>query len=408
MKKFFLTASLIAALPVILLSIGTASAQDPNESQPGLKMEKKEVLRAAMGVKSLVMDADCSNVYSMNLEGMSVYDFDRQTRQLKRKLVFVPHKGRGYNYQTHKWFEDSFQEKPVEARLTHGGRYLWISLHNAGGVVVWDLQGGNTYVEGRPYKEAWLYERGPIDSSQRGLDSAWALNPPLKFKKKMVKLLLIKTGTTPKVIASTPDGKYLFVANWHSNSVSEISIKSDRPEDWVKVRDLKGLVIPRGLAVSPDSKSLYVAQMGGSVVSVVNIPEMKKVRTVRVGVNPRHIVMDGRFMYVSLNKVSELVKVDLRTGKVVKKAGTGSYPRTIAVSEDGEVIFAACYKGDLVQAFSARDLHLLGSWKSIGHPVAVKVYQKNGKMEAWVGDYTAGQLNVFTFLENSPSLEAGN
>ena len=122
MRKPLLIAAL-AVLPLIFLLSGVASAQGLNTEDPGLSMTKKEILRTGMGVKSLVMDADCSNVYSMNLEGMSVYDFDRQTRQLKKKLVFVPHKGRGFNYQTNTWFNDSFQEKPVEAHLTHNGRY---------------------------------------------------------------------------------------------------------------------------------------------------------------------------------------------------------------------------------------------------------------------------------------------
>ncbi len=422
MRKPLLTA-LLAVLPVVLLLCGFVRAQGPESvTHPELTLIKKEILPAAYGVKSVVMDADSSNVYSMNLEGMSVFDFDRKTRELKRKLVFVPHKGRGYDYARHKWIEDSYQEKPVEARLTKGGRYLWISLHNAGGVVAWDLRGGDTYVKGRPYKEAWVYQRLPArtgaskdvanmpDAGMAGIPSDGAANAATaKFEKRKVRLLFIKTGSIPKVITSTPDGKYLFVANWHSGTVSEISIASPRPVNWVKVKDLKGLVIPRGLAASPDSRYLYVAQMGGSAVQVVKIPQMKKVRAIGVGVNPRHIVMDGRYMYVSLNKASELVKVDLRKGRVVKKVRTGDYPRTIAMSGDGRIVFVTCYRGDRVQAFSADNLSLLGSWVSMAHPVGVSVYQRSNRLEAWVADYTSGKLDVFTLRErNYSGLMAGN
>ncbi len=132
-----------------------------------------------MGIKSVVMNHTHTKVYAMNLEDRSVFEFKRNNRHLLRKIVFIPHKGRGYNYARKKWF-NSYQEKPVEACFSHNGRYLWVSLHNAGGVVIWDLTGADTYVAGKPYKEAWLYE--------------YATNTQTKtlLKKKKIKLLWIK------------------------------------------------------------------------------------------------------------------------------------------------------------------------------------------------------------------------
>jgi hypothetical protein len=407
MKKLPLTYSLLLTVFFVLLPFNKGLLAE--EPPAPLELLKQEVLPTGGGVKSLIMNSDSSNVYSINLEGMSVFEFDREKREIERKLVFIPHKGKGFNYKKNTWIT-SYQEKPVEACLTHNDRFLWISLHNAGGVAVWDLEGVDTYVPGRPFKEAWLYERAPAEDGDNPPDSETNKRPDSNkdnksdFIKRKIRLLLIETGKTPKVITGSPDGKHLFVANWHSNSVSAIKIDSPEPEDWKKIKDFKPFIIPRGLAVSPDSSRLYIAQMGSNVVSAIDLEKMEKAGEIKSGANPRHIIVDGPFLYASLNKISKLVKIDPATGDVLLRANTCAMPRTIALSGDGKILFAACYRGNAVQAFSSDGLSLLGSWESGEHPVAVATYQKDDLLEAWVGNYTSGSLYVFTFKENPPGL----
>jgi len=70
----------------------TAVAEDNN---PLIQLEGTETVGATYGVKSVLISPDGSRVYSMNLEGMSVYEFDRKSRKLLRKLSFIPTKGKG-------------------------------------------------------------------------------------------------------------------------------------------------------------------------------------------------------------------------------------------------------------------------------------------------------------------------
>ncbi len=355
---------------------GTASAD--------IELEETETVRAGSGVKSVVLSPDGSKVYASNLEGMSVYEFKRENRKLQRKIAFVPHRGKGFNYKTKEEI-DSYQEKPVESHITHEGRYLWVSLHNAGGVVVWDLEQNSSLVEGKPFKEAYLYD--------------YTVEPRTKVK---TDLLFIETGKTPKIITSSPDGHYLFVANWHSNTVSVFDISSSNPEDWHRIRDIRAR-IPRGLLVSPDSKTLYIAEMATEMVSIIDIETMKKTREIRVGLNPRHMTLRDNMLYVSLNLGSQMAMVDLETGEI-SKTDTCEYPRTIALSEPGDVLFSVCYKGDMMQAFSADDLTLIGSWESDPHPVGVDVYSSpDDYIEVWVANYSSGTIKVFTFRKPKPA-----
>jgi YVTN family beta-propeller protein len=335
-----------------------------------------------VGAKSVWLSPDQSRVYSLNLETLSVQEFDRATKRLVREIRFKPHPGKGYNYKEKREF-DSLQEKPVEGCFTHGGRYLWVSLHNAGGVVVWDLLHTDTAVEERPVKEVTLYDYAADTTRQAGL-------------------LWIKTGRTPKVITASRDERYLFVSNWHSGTVSVISIEGEEPASWSEVADIPGGRIPRGMAVSEDGELLYIADMGGSSIKVVDIETLRNLSTISVNPNPRHLVVNGRWMYVSINSGAKLLKVDLREGGVVDSVDTERTPRTVALSADGSLLFVTCYYADCVQAFDADNLELMGRWDSAERPVGVDVYQAGDLLEVWVANYRTGTLKVIT-LERIPT-----
>ena len=64
-----------------------------------LKAGKTETIKTALGVKSVLVSPDGSKVFSINLEGMSVYEFDRASRKILRKLEFIPHPGTGFDSQ---------------------------------------------------------------------------------------------------------------------------------------------------------------------------------------------------------------------------------------------------------------------------------------------------------------------
>jgi len=100
----------------------------------GLHYDTTEVIQAAEGTKSVLFNRDGSRLYAMNLEGMSIYEIDRVSRKLIREFKFKPTPGKGWDYETDEAIP-SFEEKPVEACLSHDDKILWVSLHNAGGIV---------------------------------------------------------------------------------------------------------------------------------------------------------------------------------------------------------------------------------------------------------------------------------
>ena len=342
-----------------------------------LDMVHHQVIRSGSGTKSVVISPDGERVYAQNLEDMSVYEFDRKSRKLLRVLRFKKTPGKGYNYRKKIWI-NSYQEKPVEACFTHNGKFLWISLHNAGGVVVWDLEDTLKTIEHYPHRKVSLkyMETGNVKTGD---------------------LLFIETGKTPKVIEKSRDGRYLFVANWHSNNVSVIDISGGDPFTWKKITDIPTGRIPRGIAVSEDNKLLYIAEMSSDRIRIVEMDTWKKTGFIHAGLNPRHLVIKDNYLYASINISGKVVKIDLKAEKVIKSSKTGRLARTLAISPDGKYVFVVSYRDNILDVFQADNLKRLYRLKTGYEPVGLAIYQDGNTIEAWVSCYS-GRIDIFTFL----------
>lgn len=345
------------------------------KSIKGLKLLKTERLKTGRSVKSVIFSPDQRYLYSLNLEGGSVYEFNRATRKLERSLIFKQTPAKGYNYKKHKWEKGSFAEKPVEGHFTHQGNYLWISLHNAAGVVAWNVK-KNELITGKPFRVATLKEGK---------------------KEKKVNLHFFKTGKTPKVITSTKDGHYLFISNWHSHSITVLDIRGDDPSKWKEVKEIKIRPTPRGMCVSKDDKLLYVGLMGSDFIHSISLDSLKLLKKHTVGHNPRHLLNTGESIYLSLSKTESLLKLQQDSLKEEKRIKTKDDPRTISLSADKSLLAVGCYGDDVVQVFDAQSFKLLATVKSAGKPVGLDVFQNGDQVEVWVGNYTASRINVFSF-----------
>jgi hypothetical protein len=69
----------------------------------------------------------------MNLEGMSVSEFDRSTRKILREFKSRPTKGMSWDYEADTTIS-SYEEKPVEAASPIMIKYFGFP-YNAGGIV---------------------------------------------------------------------------------------------------------------------------------------------------------------------------------------------------------------------------------------------------------------------------------
>jgi hypothetical protein len=327
-----------------------------------LVLTQRQKIKTSLGTKSLISDGKW--VFALNLEAMNIDIFEILSYKKIATLYFQPTQAQGFDYKQKKKI-NSFAEKPVEAALTHQGRFLWVSLHNAQGVVVWDRL-NESFADDLPYKSA-IFE---TDSGQSQL-----------------RLAFFKTGETPKFIVA--NDSLLFVSNWHSNTVSAFSIKGEKIENWRKIKDIAVGRVPRGMAIWSDT--LWVANMGQSTLSLVSLNQLEVVAKREIGPTPRHIIaQDG--LYITLSAPEQIVWMPKSAG--LKITQTCDDPRSLTLVNG--VVFTACYGSSEIEAFDSQ-LNSLGRWKTAELPIGLESFFRNGKLEVWVGHYKTGFISVLTF-----------
>ncbi len=348
--------------------------------------QKKEVISAASGTKSVIFNAAGTKLYAMNLEGMSVYEFDRATRKITREFKFTPTRGMGWDYDKSRPIS-SFQEKPVEACLSHDDEILWISLHNAEGIIpIW-------------LNDFSKNKKGGTDQKTKPVKVIY----PGTAKKDSFYVPLIETGKTPKVIARTSDSKYLLVSNWHSRSTSVLEMSKDEYPYGKIISTVPVSAIPRGIVVDEKNKKTYVAIMGGASLARINNDTWKDDGVVNVAASPRHIVMDtSGHLFVSYNSLGRIACLDAATGESLFTTQTHAQPRTIVLSKNYKFIFVTCYSSDFVDVYkiNSDNFEKVASLPCGGHPVGVDIFENDEKLEAWVCSYSSGSISIYSFKKN--------
>jgi len=89
----------------------------------------------------------------------------------------------------------------------------------------------------------------------------------------------IEVGLHPNAMAVSADGRYLYVANANSDTVSVIATDADRVIRTLDVRLFAGAPLgsaPNALAIAADGRRLYVANGGNNAVAVVDLQEPQR------------------------------------------------------------------------------------------------------------------------------------
>jgi len=348
-------------------------------------LELQLVCRLSTGgaPKSVEITPDGRFAYVCNLEGGSVWRYDVENRKVVKKIVFHRTPATGYDYKTKKPIP-SFAEKPVECAFTDGGKRVWISLHNAEEVVVYcDTCDTCEVREGRRVR---VYDL--VDGTSREMY-----------------LRSIKVGKTPKIVCSSPDNMWVYVANWHSDNVSVIDART-----YEVVKTIPVVRIPRGIVFSQDGKFAYIANMGSVFATKVDVKSgHRKVKNIKVGVNPRHLRIspDGRYLYATLNIPGRFVKVDLETSRVVGDIPIGKKPRGMVLSKDGKFAFVGLYDEDSLAVVDLSGMKVLYKVPTGHKPIGIAI-TPDGK-ELWVTNYFENTLFIYRIAPSAaPSEPVGS
>jgi YVTN family beta-propeller protein len=255
---------------------------------------------------------------------------------------------------------------PVEAAFSPDGRYAYVSNYSMYGQH-FGPEGSDSCTPSSGYHDSFVYR---IDMERLKIDEAY------------------KVGAVPKVVAVTPDGRYVLVSNWCTWDLSVISTKKGR-----EVKRISIGAYPRGIAVSPKGNAAYVAVMGGSELVRVDL-ERWTTSSMAVGAGPRAAEFhpSDRYIFVSLNAEGRVAKLDLRDGVVRAKVATGSAPRSLALAADGRALYVVNYESGTVTKLRASDMKPLQTIDACYHPIGITYDRPTRRV--WVACYT-GTIRVY-------------
>lgn len=339
--------------------------------------------------KSAVFLEEKNKFYINSLEGFMTVVFDMKTFTKTKSIhhdfnksnanLFKETTVLGYDFLTKRDEPNTFKGKPVECCLSNNKKYLWVTYYRRS------------------------YDPNAMEPSAVAIIDT--------DKDEIVRVM--PTGPLPKMIAASPDGKYVAVTHWGDNTVGIIDVSSG---DASKFKYVKHLVVDyqqkfsasqnhggidrdtqcglclRGTAFTSDSKYLLVGRMGGGGISVFDMKDFSFKSTVfGMRTNVRHLVVTKNYLYLSSNKSGYVQKTSItdfiafavnadNKGKNYtdwQECFAGAGARTIEVSDDEKYIFAACNNASAVVVIRAKDMVKVCEVQGDSYPVGLALRKNN-------------------------------
>jgi YVTN family beta-propeller protein len=208
----------------------------------------------------------------------------------------------------------------------------------------------------------------------------------------------VKIGGNPYNLAFTPDGRYLYVLDWSSDTSNDEVIMYDlqagKIEGRVEVstwpahgvfsrdgrlfyvsgesagdvtvidtakREIVGRVVhgggdAMGLALTADGKLLYAAAGENKAILKIDTATNKTVGTIPVPgiVHESTLTLDGKFLYVTLRKANKLVVVRTADDKIVATVPQRGYPDLVVMEPKGRYALVTNRHANLVSVIDLR------------------------------------------------------
>ena len=216
------------------------------------------------------------------------------------------------------------------------------------------------------------------------------------------------TGVGPGAVAISPDGNWVYVANWTSGTVSVINANTYHQDYSFGVG-----ANPIGLCISPDGNSLYISLFPGPghAKAVDVTPSIHTFGQIWIQTTPNFpceitISPDGAHVYATGTTANAVYDINSISGAILHTITVGNYPRPICVSPSGDRIYVGNSNDGSVSVISTSTYTVIAA--IIPEPGASALYGvcvSHDGNTLYTGDNVTGHVKIINVSATNANLQ---
>jgi YVTN family beta-propeller protein len=206
------------------------------------------------------------------------------------------------------------------------------------------------------------------------------------------------TGVGPHEVATAPDGRFAYVANYGSqgapgHTLSVIDIDEKKA---VGTIDLGQYARPHGIVVSQDGRHIYVTCEVSKAVVVVDATERKVSHAISTNQEGSHMIVltpDEKRAYTANIGSGTVTALDLVNREIITQIEIGAGAEGMAIAPDGKTVYAAARAANKLSKIDTSANKVVNQVETQAFPIRVKVTPDGQRV--LVTNSMAGTLQVF-------------
>ncbi len=163
------------------------------------------------------------------------------------------------------------------------------------------------------------------------------------------------TGSMPKGVSLSPDGKHAYVTNFGQSNGKNIDVYDATTLAHEATIDVPGNVVESVL--SQDGSTIFASNFIRNSVQFIDLKTKRVTREIATGLHPKILVQspDGKYLFAANWSGHSVTQIEIETGRVIRTLPTGTNPRGMALSKNG-VLFAANFNGASIDIFRGPEM----------------------------------------------------
>jgi YVTN family beta-propeller protein len=216
----------------------------------------------------------------------------------------------------------------------------------------------------------------------------------------------VKIGGNPYNLAFTPDGGFLYVLDWSSETSNDeviiYDLKAERVEGRIEVSTW-----PAHGIFTRNGRTFYVSGETAGNLAVIDTAARAITATIWTGGDAMGLALtaDERWLYAAAGEERKLVKVDTATNKAAKDIHLAGIVHDAVLTPDGQFLYATLRKANKIAVVRTSDDKVIAAISQPGYPDLVTM-EPTGRYafvtNRWANVVTVIDLNTHTQVKSIP------